>query len=90
MQALPAGGKMVAVRADEDMVNAELYGMDAPLSIAAVNGPRHIVISGDGNANVHALDLLTGTITGSGNINYLGSPEVNVSITGSGKVNNVN
>ncbi len=49
-----------------------------------------VIISGSGNANVHALNQLTGAITGSGNINYLGSPEVNVSITGSGKVNNVN
>ncbi len=57
----------------------------------SIKSPTYeVIISGDGNANVHALDLLTGTITGSGNINYLGSPEVNVSITGSGKVNNVN
>lgn len=57
----------------------------------SIKSPTYeVIISGDGNANVYALDMLTGTITGSGNINYLGSPEVNVSITGSGKVNNVN
>lgn len=49
-----------------------------------------IIISGSGNANVHADDDLRGTITGSGNINYKGNPEVNVSITGSGSVNNAN
>lgn len=49
-----------------------------------------VIISGSGNANIHAIHQLNGTITGSGNINYLGSPEVNVSISGSGKVNNVN
>ena len=49
-----------------------------------------VIISGSGNANLHALNQLNGVISGSGNINYLGTPEVNVSITGSGKVNNVN
>ncbi|HWO61633.1 MAG TPA: SDR family NAD(P)-dependent oxidoreductase, partial [Umezawaea sp.] len=44
MQALPAGGAMVALQATEDEV---LPHLDHNVSIAAINGPRSVVISGD-------------------------------------------
>ncbi len=44
MQALPAGGAMVAVQASEDEVLPHLTGN---VSIAAINGPRSVVIAGD-------------------------------------------
>jgi mycoketide-CoA synthase len=46
MQALPRGGAMIAVEADEDQV-AALAGAYPETGIAAVNGPRAVVISGD-------------------------------------------
>ncbi|MET9701203.1 SDR family NAD(P)-dependent oxidoreductase, partial [Streptomyces sp. NPDC006529] len=47
MQALPSGGVMVAVQASEDEV---LPLLNERVSIAAVNGPRSLVIAGDEDA----------------------------------------
>ncbi|MBG0856961.1 SDR family NAD(P)-dependent oxidoreductase [Streptomyces spinoverrucosus] len=50
MQAAPPGGAMVSVQATEEEVLASLVGRDREMSIAAVNGPRSVVVSGDASA----------------------------------------
>ncbi|WP_156727225.1 type I polyketide synthase [Streptomyces apocyni] len=50
MQALPEGGAMAAIQAIESEVAASLTEHGGGVSIAAVNGPRAIVVSGDEDA----------------------------------------
>jgi acyl transferase domain-containing protein/protein-L-isoaspartate O-methyltransferase len=46
MQALPSNGEMVTVFASEAIVTAAIQSATQPVSIAAINGPESIVISG--------------------------------------------
>ena len=50
MGSLPPGGRMAAVIASESEVAAAIAPHGARVAIAAVNGPSHVVISGDGDA----------------------------------------
>src|SRR5262249_59271830 len=50
MQRLPSGGKMAAIAAGEKFVASALASYGDRVSIAAVNGPKEVVISGEGGA----------------------------------------
>ncbi|MFF1506448.1 SDR family NAD(P)-dependent oxidoreductase [Streptomyces sp. NPDC058326] len=62
MQALPAGGAMMAVQASHDEVRALLDGREHEVSIAAVNGPSAVVVSGD----VEAVEQVAATFAATG------------------------
>jgi acyl transferase domain-containing protein/NADPH-dependent curcumin reductase CurA/acyl carrier protein len=47
MQALPTGGAMVAIAASESAIASSLVEHAGAVSLAAVNGPEAVVISGD-------------------------------------------
>jgi acyl transferase domain-containing protein/aryl carrier-like protein len=52
MQAMPEGGAMVSVRASERDVLPLLSGRENLVSLAAVNGPASVVLSGDRDATL--------------------------------------
>ncbi|MCF3123072.1 SDR family NAD(P)-dependent oxidoreductase [Streptomyces arenae] len=58
MQALPEGGAMISVQATEDEVAPLL---DARAAVAAVNGPRSVVVSGDEDAVTALAERFTTT-----------------------------
>lgn len=55
MGALPEGGKMLAISASVDQIQKWIIGREAEVSIATVNGPRAVVVSGSADA-VAAID----------------------------------
>ncbi|WP_159056437.1 acyltransferase domain-containing protein, partial [Streptomyces sp. DSM 15324] len=60
MDGLPAGGAMVAVEATEEEVLALVAGCAGGVGVAAVNGPRSVVVSGDEDVVVALAAELSG------------------------------
>ncbi|ONM46409.1 type I polyketide synthase [Nocardia donostiensis] len=58
MQRLPDGGTMLAVRATPAAV-ADLLAHEPAVALAAINGPRDLVLSGDGTAITRIRAVLT-------------------------------
>ena len=61
MQQLPSGGEMVSVMASESQVKEAIKEYTSQVTIAAVNGPESIVISGESGAIATICDILKST-----------------------------
>ncbi|WP_437112627.1 type I polyketide synthase [Streptomyces hydrogenans] len=59
MQEQPAGGAMLACEASEEEVRVLLDGYEGRVGLAAVNGPRSVVVSGDAEAVTEIAAALT-------------------------------
>ncbi|MFD4790036.1 type I polyketide synthase [Streptomyces sp. NPDC058459] len=59
MQEQPAGGAMLACEASEEEVRVLLDGYEGRVGLAAVNGPRSVVVSGDADAVTEIAAALT-------------------------------
>ena len=75
MQALPAGGAMVAIQATEAEVTAQLVD---GVSIAAINGPSAVVISGAEEAVLR----VAGGVRGTQDAPAVGQPRVPLAADG--------
>ena len=62
MQAIPAGGRMVAMACPPERIEAALREHEAFVALAAVNGPDSVVISGEGTRVQAVIDALGGTV----------------------------
>jgi len=60
MGSLPEGGAMAAIEATEDELLETLTGYEGRLALAAVNGPRAVVVSGDADAVAEVVDAWRG------------------------------
>ncbi|MEO1682708.1 MAG: SDR family NAD(P)-dependent oxidoreductase [Cyanobacteria bacterium J06631_12] len=60
MQALPTGGKMLSILATPEQVEAWIAPYEGKVSIATINGPSSLVISGEGEAVSAIAASLTG------------------------------
>ena len=61
MQAMPGGGAMASVEADEQEVRSLLVGQERRLSIAGINGPQQTVVSGEAAAVTEVVEHFLAT-----------------------------
>jgi hypothetical protein len=81
-----SGSGSITLSGSGNTVNQEISGSGRMLTFGFLVTNAYVEVSGSGNIEVNATDLIDGDISGSGDIYYKNSPIINVDISGSGSL----
>lgn len=81
-----SGSGSVTLSGEGSTLNLEISGSGEMLTFGFLSHDAYVEISGSGDIELNALDLIDGEVNGSGDIYYKNSPIINVDISGSGSL----
>ncbi len=81
-----SGSGNVSVSGNGSAITSQISGSGQVHAFYFYVATSSVDISGSGNMEINATDLIEGAISGSGNLYYKNSPVINMSVSGSGEI----